>query len=41
MEYLLMTVALVTCFAALYGFMQGQVKVLFQTAAILILRAYY
>jgi Flp pilus assembly pilin Flp len=40
-EYLMMTVALVTCFAGLYAFMQGQVKSLFQQAAIMILRAYY
>ena len=40
-EYLLMTTTLVVCFAAMYGFMQGQVKVLFRAAAVKILRVYY
>lgn len=40
-EYLLTTMALVTCFAGMYGFIQGQMKILFRTAAIKILTSYY
>ena len=40
-EYLLTTMALVTVFASMYGFMQGQLKMLFRLAAIKILTSYY
>jgi hypothetical protein len=40
-EYLLTTMALVTAFAGMYGFIQGQMKILFKTAAIKILTSYY
>lgn len=40
-EYLLTTLALVTVFASLYGFMQGQVRRLFVAAGIKILTSYY
>lgn len=40
-EYLLTTVTLVTIFAALYGFLQGQLKRLFIIAGVKILRTYY
>ena len=40
-EYLLTTVTLVTIFAAMYGFMQGQLKGLFRAAAVRILTSYY
>ena len=39
-EYLLMMMALVVCFASMYGFLQGQVKRLFMGAAVMILRVY-
>ena len=40
-EYLLTTLTLVTAFAGLYGFLQGQLKRLFTAAAIRILTSYY
>lgn len=40
-EYLLTTLILVTFFASMYGFMQGQLKRLFIAAAIKILTSYY
>ena len=40
-EYILTTMALVTAFAGMYAFMQGQEKILFRRAAIVILRSYY
>jgi len=40
-EYMLTTLALVTAFAGLYGFMQGQTKKLFVAAAVRILTSYY
>ncbi len=40
-EYLLTTVALVTVFAGMYGFLQGQLKVLFQIAGVKILTPYF
>jgi len=36
-EYLLTTCALVTAFAGMYGFLQGQLKVLFKAAGMIIL----
>ena len=41
MEYLLTTMALVTLFAGMYGFLQGQLKSLFQIAGIKILTPYH
>ena len=40
-EYILTTLVLVTCFAAMYGFIQGQLKVLFVLAGRKILTTYY
>jgi hypothetical protein len=40
-EYLLTTVTLVTVFAGMYGFLQGQLKFLFKIAGIKILTPYY
>jgi hypothetical protein len=40
-EYLLTTVTLVTVFAGLYGFLQGQLRRLFIAAGTKILQAYY
>ena len=40
-EYMLTTVTLVTVFASLYGFLQGQTKKLFQAAGVRILTSYY
>lgn len=40
-EYILTTMALVTAFASMYAFIQGQEKILFRRAAIVILRSYY
>lgn len=40
-EYMLTTLALVTAFAGMYGFMQGQLKRLFIGAAVRILTSYY
>jgi len=40
-EYLLTTLVLVTCFAAMYGFMQGELKKLFIIAGKKILNTYY
>ncbi len=40
-EYLLTTLCLVTFFAAMYGFMQQQLKDLFIQAGMVILRTYY
>ena len=40
-EYILTTLVLVTCFAAMYGFIQGQLKVLFILAGKKILTTYY
>jgi len=40
-EYLLTTVTLVTVFAGMYGFLQGQLKMLFLRAGIKILTPYY
>lgn len=40
-EYLLTTLALTTAFAGMYGFMQGQLKKLFVSAAVKILKSYY
>lgn len=39
-EYLLITVALTTFFAGLYGFLQGQTKRLFKIAGVKILTSY-
>jgi Flp pilus assembly pilin Flp len=36
-EYLLTTLTLVTVFAGMYGFLQGQLKTLFKLAGMLIL----
>ena len=41
MEYLLTTMALLTLFVGMYGFLQGQLKSLFQIAGIKILTPYY
>lgn len=38
---MLTTMALVTVFAGMYGFIQGQMKTLFKTAAVKILTSYY
>lgn len=40
-EYLLTTVTLVTIFAAMYGFLQGQLRRLFIIAGVKILKTYY
>jgi hypothetical protein len=40
-EYLLTTVTLVTVFAAMYGFLQGQLRRLFIIAGVKILKTYY
>ena len=40
-EYILTTLVLVTCFAAMYGFIQGQLKLLFILAGKKILTTYY
>lgn len=40
-EYLLTTVTLVTVFAGMYGFLQGQLKTLFKLAGVKILTPYY
>ena len=40
-EYLLTTVTLVTFFAGMYGFLQGQLRGLFKLAGIKILTPYY
>lgn len=40
-EYLLTTLTLVTLFAGMYGFLQGQLKTLFRIAGIKILTPYY
>ncbi|MBI5239337.1 MAG: hypothetical protein HY926_02610 [Elusimicrobia bacterium] len=40
-EYILTTLVLVTCFAAMYGFIQGQLKILFVLAGKKILTTYY
>lgn len=40
-EYLLTTVTLVTVFAGMYGFLQGQLKILFKIAGIKILTPYF
>jgi hypothetical protein len=40
-EYLLTTLTLVTVFAGMYGFLQGQLKVLFKIAGMKILTPYY
>ncbi len=40
-EYLLTTLILVTMFASLYGFLQGQLKSLFIAAGTAIIRDYY
>lgn len=39
-EYLLTTVALVTVFAGMYGFLQGQLRKLFTIAGVKILSTY-
>lgn len=39
-EYLLTTMALVTLFAGMYGFLQGQIRRLFQAAGTKILTSY-
>jgi hypothetical protein len=39
-EYLLTTMALVTLFAGMYGFLQGQIRVLFKAAGVKILTSY-
>ena len=41
MEYLLTTLTLVTVFAGMYGFLQGQLRTLFRIAGIKILTPYY
>ena len=40
-EYLLTTVTLVTVFAGMYGFLQGQLRGLFKIAGIKILTPYF
>lgn len=40
-EYLLTTMTLVTLFAGMYGFLNGQLRKLFIQAGMKILRAYY
>ncbi len=40
-EYLLTTVTLVTVFAGMYGFLQGQLKGLFKIAGMRILTPYF
>ena len=40
-EYLLTTLTLVTVFAGMYGFLQGQLKILFKVAGMKILTPYY
>lgn len=40
-EYLLTTVTLVTVFAAMFGFLQGQLRRLFIIAGVKILKTYY
>lgn len=40
-EYLLTTVTLVTVFAGMYGFLQGQLRNLFKLAGVKILTPYY
>ncbi len=40
-EYLLTTLTLVTVFAGMYGFLQGQLKGLFKIAGVKILTPYY
>jgi hypothetical protein len=40
-EYILTTMVLVTCFAAMYGFIQSQLKTLFILAGKKILATYY
>lgn len=40
-EYLLTTLTLVTVFAGMYGFLQGQLKGLFKIAGIKILTPYF
>jgi len=40
-EYMLTTLILVTMFASLYGFLQGQLKTLFVAAGTAIIRGYY
>jgi len=40
-EYLLTTVTLVTVFAGMYGFLQGQLRTLFRIAGLKILSPYY
>ena len=40
-EYLLTTLTLVVAFAGMYGFLQGQLKVLFKIAGIKILTPYF
>ena len=40
-EYLLTTVTLVTVFAGMYGFLQGQLKILFKIAGMKILTPYF
>lgn len=40
-EYLLTTLTLVTVFAGMYGFLQGQLRMLFRIAGIKILTPYY
>ncbi|MFI5360660.1 MAG: hypothetical protein ACHQ49_01720 [Elusimicrobiota bacterium] len=39
-EYLLTTLTLVTVFAGMYGFLQGQLKVIFKAAGMVILTPY-
>ena len=41
MEYFLTTVTLVTVFAGMYGFLQGQLRNLFKLAGVKILTPYY
>ena len=40
-EYLLTTLTLVTVFAGMYGFLQGQLKILFKVAGMKILTPYF
>jgi Flp pilus assembly pilin Flp len=40
-EYLLTTLTLVTVFAGMYGFLQGQLKILFKIAGMKILTPYH
>ena len=40
-EYLLTTLTLVTVFAGMYGFLQGQLKILFKIAGMKILTPYF